>query len=155
MVAAEFLTGLGAFKTMFDIAKGLKDTNDAAVRNAAVIELQEKILGAQAQQTALIEQVRQLEEQVAGFETWQAEKSRYELKDLKRGFFAYIPKVGEEGGEPPHALCTNCYQKGVKSILQCNGSQNIHHRAWDCAACGTSTACTSNNMAELIQGTRG
>ncbi len=47
-MVSEIFAGLGAFKTMFDIAKGLKDINDAAARNAAVVELQEKILAAQA-----------------------------------------------------------------------------------------------------------
>jgi hypothetical protein len=53
--------GISAFKAAFDIAKGLKDINDAAQRNAAVIELQEKILSAQAAQAALIERVHDLE----------------------------------------------------------------------------------------------
>jgi len=35
----------------FDIAKGLKDIDDAARRNAAVIELQERILSAQQSQS--------------------------------------------------------------------------------------------------------
>jgi hypothetical protein len=40
-MVAEVFAGLGAFKTAFDIAKGLKDIDDATRRNAAVIELQE------------------------------------------------------------------------------------------------------------------
>jgi hypothetical protein len=53
-MVAEVLAGLGAFKTMFDMAKALKDINDAAIRNGAVIELQEQILGAQVAQAALL-----------------------------------------------------------------------------------------------------
>ena len=45
-MASELLTGLSLFKTMLDMAKGLKDMNDVAIRNAAVIELQEHILAA-------------------------------------------------------------------------------------------------------------
>ena len=45
-MASELIAGLGLFKTMLDMAKGLKDISDAAVRNAAVIDLQEKILAA-------------------------------------------------------------------------------------------------------------
>jgi hypothetical protein len=41
-MAAELIAGLGAIKTAFDLAKGLKDIDDATRRNAAVIELQEK-----------------------------------------------------------------------------------------------------------------
>jgi len=50
-VVGEVFAGLGALKTAFDIAKGLKDIDDAARRNAAVIELQEKILAAREAQS--------------------------------------------------------------------------------------------------------
>jgi uncharacterized coiled-coil DUF342 family protein len=73
-MVAELITGLGAIKSAFDLAKGLKDIDDAARRNAAVIELQEKILSAQAAQSALVERIGELEKQVAGFKAWEAQK---------------------------------------------------------------------------------
>ncbi len=51
-MVAEVFAGLGAIKTAFDLAKGLKDIDDATRRNAAVIKLQEKILDAQQAQSA-------------------------------------------------------------------------------------------------------
>ena len=74
MVVAETIAGLGAIKTAFDIAKGLKDIDDAARRNAAVIELQEKILSAQQAQSELVDRIRELQTQVASFEKWDTEK---------------------------------------------------------------------------------
>ena len=71
-MVAEIYAGLGAFKAMFDIAKGLKDIDDAARRNAAVIELQEKILVAQEAQSTLINRVGELEKEVAGLKSWEA-----------------------------------------------------------------------------------
>ena len=70
MVVTETIAGLSAIKTAFDMTKALKDINDAAIRNAAVIELQEKILAAQAAQFALVERVGELEKEVTRFETW-------------------------------------------------------------------------------------
>jgi hypothetical protein len=55
MVVAEAMMGVSAFKAAMDITKGLKDIDDRTRRNEAVIELQEKILGAQSAQAALIE----------------------------------------------------------------------------------------------------
>ena len=72
---------------MLDIAKGLKDINDAAARNLAVIELQEKILAAHTAQAALVERVGELEKEMARFETWDAEKQRYRLTQC-----AVVPK---------------------------------------------------------------
>jgi hypothetical protein len=117
-MVAEVYAGLAAFKTMFDMAKALKDINDAAIRNGAVIALQEQILSAQAQQATLIDRIRELEEEVARFETWNAEKRRYELKELRDRLIAYSVKEEARGTEPPHSICPDCYQQGVKSILQ-------------------------------------
>ena len=135
-MAVELIAGLGLFKSMFDAAKGLKDINDAAIRNAAVIELQEKILAAREQQSALAERVGDLEAQVAEFEAWDAEKQRYELKEFKSGQFAYPLKAEVAGGEPAHMLCANCYSKNQKSILQTEVRDPGRHEVTFCQNCG-------------------
>jgi hypothetical protein len=117
-MAAEVIAGLGLFKIMFDTAKGLKDINDAAIRNGAVVELQEKILAAQAQQAALVDRIRELEKEVADFEAWDREKQRYQLTDHGRGTFTRALKPGMEAGEPFHRICAHCFEQRRKSILQ-------------------------------------
>jgi hypothetical protein len=117
-MVAEVFAGLGAIKTAFDIAKGLKDIDDVARRNAAIIELQEKILTAQAAQAALVETVSELKKRMAELEAWDADKQRYELKDIGLGSLAYTVRETMRGGEHPHQICAACYQHGRKSILQ-------------------------------------
>jgi hypothetical protein len=117
MVVAETIAGIGAFKTAFDMAKALKDIDDRTRRNEAVIELQEKILGAQSAQATLIQAVDELEKEVTTLKAWDTDKQRYKLTALASGVLAYTPKEGMDNGEPPHNLCTSCYQHGVKSIL--------------------------------------
>ena len=117
-MVAEIYGGIGAFKAMFDLAKGLKDINDATIRNGAVIELQEKILTAQEAQSTLVERVSELEKQVADFETWEAEKKNYDLKSVARSAFAYMLKPDARGTKPPHWLCTQCFQNKKRSIMQ-------------------------------------
>ena len=134
-MATEIIAGLGIFKSMLDTAKGLKDLNDAATRNAAVIELQEHILTAQAQQTALTEHISELEKKVARFEAWEAEKQRYELKDYGGGTFAYALKEAETKGEPSHRICAACYQKGHKSILHNKGGSYSGREKYFCPEC--------------------
>jgi hypothetical protein len=134
---AEASAGLGLFKSMLDVAKGLKDINDAAARNAAVIDLQEKILAAQAQQTDLVQRIGDLEEEVARFKTWEAEKQRYELTDFGGGTFAYLLKPEESAGEPPHRICASCYQKGQKSILQFKHRSVYSQDVCSCPSCDT------------------
>jgi hypothetical protein len=117
-MVGELFGSLSAFKTMFDMAKALRDIHDVTTRDRAVIELQKEILSAQQQQATLIERVRDLEKEVARFETWETEKKRYELKALARGAYAYSLKAEEQGIEPPHYICTACYENCKKSILQ-------------------------------------
>jgi hypothetical protein len=104
-MVGEVFAGFTAAKAAFDIAKGLKDLDDRTRRNAAVIELQEQILTAQAEQAAAIERIRHLEKQVADFEAWDAEKKRYELKNIGHSCFARMLKPEARGGEPPHFVC--------------------------------------------------
>lgn len=119
-MVAEVFAGVSALKSAFDMAKGLKDIDDATRRNAAVIELQEKILSAQTAQAELLETVGELKKRVAEFERWDAERERYELKQLAPtgAAFAYAIKPDAQGSEPFHCICAACYQNAKKSILQ-------------------------------------
>jgi hypothetical protein len=137
-MVAEVFAGISAIKSAFDIAKGLKDIDDAARRNAAIIELQEKILTAQQAQSELIEKIRELEHKVAVFENWETEKQRYALTDFGGGTFALVLKPDKANGEPVHRLCPTCYEKGQKSILQFEFVSSLSGREkWKCHACNS------------------
>jgi hypothetical protein len=117
-MVAEVFAGLNAIKTAFDLAKGLKDIDDATRRNAAVIELQEKILVALAAQAELVETIGELKKRVVELEAWDTDKKRYELKDIWQGSLAYVVKESMSGSETPHNICANCYERGHKRYLQ-------------------------------------
>jgi hypothetical protein len=126
---------LSAAPGAWDIAKGLKDIDDAVRRNAAVIDLQQTILAAQQEQSVLIEKVRELEKEVTELKAWGAEKEKYELKNVGRGAFAYVRKKDAQPSEPSHWLCAQCYQNSKKSILQYHHGDHRDH-VYDCSACG-------------------
>jgi hypothetical protein len=77
-------------------------------------------IAAQTREATLLSRVSDLEKEVASFETWDAEKQRYELKQLIRGAptFAYALKPDAQPPEIFHCICATCYQKRLKSILQ-------------------------------------
>ena len=134
---SEAIAGLSIFNSILDMTKGLKDINDAAVRNTAVVELTEKIIAAQTQQMALVQKVNELEQEVVRFETWETDKQRYELKPVgDREVLVYTLKDGVEPPESPHHICANCYSDHRKSILQ--PEQRNHGRAHllVCNGCG-------------------
>ena len=121
MVVAETFAGLNAVTTAFDMAKALQNIHEATARDRAVIDLQREILSAQEQQFALVQRVQELQEKVARFDAWHAQKKRYELKDYGENTFAYELKAAEANGEPMHRVCPTCYQQGHISILQFDG----------------------------------
>jgi hypothetical protein len=120
-MVSEIFAGISSLKAAFDMTQALHDIHDAAARDRAVIELQKEILAAQAAQSQLLETVGELKKRVTELETWEAEKQRYDLKDVGRGSLAYVIKESMRGSEPPHQICANCYQHGRKSILQPRG----------------------------------
>jgi hypothetical protein len=134
-MVAEIFAGLGAIKSAFDLAKGLKDISDAALRNSAIIELQEKILAAQQEQSALIETVCDLEKEVASLKDWEADKKRYELTEISPWIFAFSIKDAMRRGEPFHRICANCCANGKKSYLQQHVNNSALQR-FGCNLCG-------------------
>ena len=98
---------------------------------------QASALAAQEDQFALLNQVRELEGQIAEMEDWEAERQRYELKAVHSGAFAYVVKPEVQGTEPPHWLCAACFHNRKKSILQKAGRapNDAHSRVWKCPNC--------------------
>lgn len=136
-MVSEVVMGLGLFKTMLDSVKSLKATSDRAIRDRVTIELTEHILSAKEQQMALLDRIRDLEQELMAHEQWAAEKERYKLTDFGGGTFAYELKETHAEGEPPHRICANCYSKSHKSILQNDGMRNSGREAFNCPSCGT------------------
>jgi formylmethanofuran dehydrogenase subunit E len=122
---------------MLDMAKGLKDIHDANVRNRAIIELQQQILDAQAEQSSLLERLRTRENELAEIRAWQAERQRYRLEELPPGVFVYTLKPEMAAAEPMHHICKTCYERDHKSILDKMGepSNGVYHLK--CRECGT------------------
>lgn len=125
MVVTEAITGLGAIKSAFDMAKALKDINDATIRNSAVIELQEKILAAREAQTTLLAKIEELERKVSAFEKWDVEKTEYELTEIFDKTFAYAMKPAARGSQPEHLVCAACFEQRKKVILQRSDSARL------------------------------
>ncbi len=114
-----------SLNTAGQIAKGMIGLHNDRVIAGQVIELQNVIINAQnaafaAQQerAALIKQVESLKEKMAKMKKWDAEKKRYELKEVYPDAFAYAIKPNAKGAEPNHWLCQTCCENGEKSLFQ-------------------------------------
>jgi hypothetical protein len=134
----------GALKALKDISQGVIAAHDISAFRERQIEFQQRIIDAQAavfemqqEQSALTQTIRDREEEIARLKAWDAEKQKYELKDVGHGAFVYARKADAEPAEPPHWLCTNCYTHGKKSIVlrtdHSGGSRN--NVLWTCPEC--------------------
>ena len=125
---AEIGGAIGGLKAAMEIVRGLNSTanaiaiNDAKIAlQSAILEAQAGLLAAQEAQTANLRRIQELEQEIVRLKDWSAERERYELVEIYRGAFAYMPKGGVESGKPAHWLCANCFDQGRKSFLQFKG----------------------------------
>jgi hypothetical protein len=144
MVDMSAITGFAAsVRAAVEITKAMKDLHDANLLQIKTFELTREILAAQsyameavAAQSALLERVRELEEEKSNLEAWNAEKDDYELKTVAAGAFAYLLKPSVQKTEPPHWLCAACYQHNKKSILQFSKQDDRWH-IYKCHECNS------------------
>jgi hypothetical protein len=127
---AEIGAGLSSAKALIDIAKGLHAAATQAEVNEVKIALQGEVLNiqaalmaAQAAESASTERIHELEQEIVRLKDWEGEKQRYELVRIDNKAVAYMAKAGMERGEPPHWLCTKCFNHGVPSIMQFQGTE--------------------------------
>src|SRR6266487_191209 len=113
-IAAAWQTTVAISKAITSALKTVKDieTKEAiAGIQDSLLDVQSKLLTAQAQYEALSEVKRQLEQKIMEYEKWDSEEARYELKEIAKGIFVYSLKQDHASGEPAHWLCPNCFQE--------------------------------------------
>ncbi len=137
---------LGNLKAAADIAKtfipliqeakskGL-DSQYAAELNGKIADMQFALIDAQSDALASQEaqskqsaRIRELEQTIAEFENWEAEKARYKLVNASwaGATLIYLLRGNDaQKDEPLHYICPKCYNRRVKSILQ-SRMLNIH-----------------------------
>src|SRR6266481_191250 len=132
---------LGGLKTAGEIAKALLQLKSDVERQGKVIELQSVILAAQtsaiaaqSDQYSMLEEVRALKEEVARVKAWETTKERYELAEVAPQILVYVLKPNSQPPEPPHWICTKCYEDQKRSIIQVKskGSSTIWYICFEC-----------------------
>lgn len=133
--------GYSSIKAATDITQSMLALKTDAAVTTKVIELNGVLLGLQGQlntahveQTTFTNRIRELEAAIAQFKRWEQEKERYTLHQFPLGTLAYRVKAEVQGAEPLHYICSNCYEKGVKSLLQ-QCEEHNWFKAMKCNAC--------------------
>lgn len=121
-------SALGGLKTAFDLTKAAvaaRDDNKLAeakqalndriidVQNAA-LQLQEKHSAARDEIDALKDEKRKLSARIAEIEQKNAEREKYDLKELSDGVFVLAEVGPSDDGRSPHYLCQPCMDNSAK-----------------------------------------
>ena len=111
-----------ALSTLLSAANGLANYNEIV---SAVSEVNTKLmqanavaLSSQEKQSSLAAKVYELEQEVVSLKNWEAEKQKYELKEIARGVFARTEKGVMGTLQSSHKFCATCFEKHIKSPLQ-------------------------------------
>ena len=103
----------------------LMSETDASKRNAQLIEFQQALIqvqtsayAAQVNNSSLLAHNQELEKEIVSLKDWSAEKQNYEILEVASGIFAYVAKNNVQPLQSAHKFCANCFNKGIKTILQ-------------------------------------
>lgn len=111
-MAGDIAKGLISLKTMTEVQ------SKAIELNQQIIDAQHQMFEANATQATLTERIRELENQIARMKDWDVQKKRYRLAAPFAGCMVYALLKPMSEGEPAHYLCTACFGRGERSILQ-------------------------------------
>lgn len=120
----EIQGGLAAVKSTLELLKAGKEVIDRATVASGLADVHEKLLIAQSaafeameKQVALLDQLRDLEKRLAAKEEWAILKQRYAMAVPWQGGIVYALKRARSDGQPPHWICTACFEDSRRSIL--------------------------------------
>ena len=122
-------SAIGSLKTATEIVKAINEIDRGVEINGKVIELQQVILSLQSNlmqvQVELANSQQEnftLTKKVTALENDASFEFGYELYQVQAGIFVYKSKG--ESPQSEHWLCTNCFGKRQKSILQQYGTND-------------------------------
>ena len=132
-------SSISGMKTIAEGLLAIRDisvvTSKVAELNSKIIDVQQGLFQLQEERRTLIEKNSSLEKQITDFENWEVEKEKYELVQVAPGAFGYMEKLNGKNTNPPHWLCTTCFENRRKSIFQPTNA--ISFSVYQCVPCGT------------------
>ncbi len=122
-----------------NVTKTLFEARDEVKRTTAVVELNGALADFQTKQLALIEDYRalldsnkKLKEQLATYDKWEQEKSRYKRENVGAAAIVQSLDPAKACGDAPHWLCSHCFEDRKKGFFQRHGRGGNHYKCDNC-----------------------
>jgi len=139
---AEISSAIQSLKALNDIVSATKTLTDYNGLVAAVSDVNSKLMAAtavalssQEKQSVMASRIAELEQEISSLKNWNAEKENYSLTEVAHGVFAYIPKVNQAPLMSAHKYCVNCFNKGLKVLLQQQNVEVGRQLSLNCVNC--------------------
>ncbi|CDM42398.1 hypothetical protein [Ectopseudomonas oleovorans] len=124
------LTAVSSLMTLSKDISNAKTDHEIAVKTGELNErlggALQQLITAQTGYLALLNEKGELEAELLKIKDWAHEKQRYQLHKTEAGGLLYRIKPEMQGAEPEHEICANCYENGIKSLLQSAPDANWH-----------------------------
>jgi len=125
MPVSEISMALTSIRAALDLVKFISDSHKTSVIKDKTIELRDAIISIQSSFSILNEKYlnilsinHDIKKELEQMKKWEIIESQYELVKGRTGSYVYSPNNMHPNPKPTHYLCTNCYNKRKKSILQ-------------------------------------
>lgn len=132
---------LTSFIHLTNLVKSGFETRDAVSLQEQKIAMLAEIAAIQSNQIAmteknqsLLEDNDKLRKEIARFEDWDRQMTRYKLHSPWGNAVVYSLIESRSTGEPPHWLCAQCYEKHKRSFLY--PRHVTSHLQYYCSECG-------------------
>src|SRR3972149_883370 len=91
-----------------------------------ILAAQTSAMEANLKQSAMIDRIRELEEELTRAKAWETQKQRYQLLSpwTDNASVVYALKESAKSTEAPHWICAKCYDDGRRSILNQSKAAN-------------------------------
>ena len=115
---------LAAYNHASNIVKSIFEltTENAVIEklnmlNKELFAIHSSNLDLQQELSAAKTEIHHLKKEIICFETWENQKSRYKLYSPWANAIVYAITEANSNGEPPHWLCTQCFDNRKRSFL--------------------------------------
>ena len=125
------LNNVSVIKGLFT---GKQEPQEINSMQLQLVEAIGEIIQAQKDHMTLLQENTELKQSLKEKDQWDSERKRYKLYQAGSGDLVYLLQQTEATDEPVHAICTQCYEEGKKSILKHGFSRGVG--TLECHKCG-------------------
>ncbi len=104
-------------KSLFELKTSTAIIEQLNVLNKELFAIHSSNLELQQQLSAAHTEIANLKKEITSFEAWDNQKNRYKLYSPWNGAIVYAITEANSGGEPPHWLCTKCFDERKRAFL--------------------------------------